>query len=113
MNAYDDLSAARQEISRLSKKVAALGAPSRDMTLLHPIAANAFQELAIDLQNQFEAGSTPTPFRAFEGYRSPSRQLALLQAVPPVTKARPWRSAHQYGLAVDFVPYVPSGGIYV
>lgn len=38
---------------------------------------------------------------AFEGYRHPIRQYHLL-TVDKTTKARPWQSAHQYGLAVDF-----------
>lgn len=40
-------------------------------------------------------------FEAFEGYRSPERQHYLF-ATGKSTKARPWQSAHQYGLAVDF-----------
>jgi len=40
-------------------------------------------------------------FKPFEGYRSPVRQMHLL-TVDKTTKAGPWESAHQYGLAVDF-----------
>ena len=40
-------------------------------------------------------------FEPFEGYRSPRRQEHLF-SVTKTTKARPWQSAHQYGLAVDF-----------
>ena len=40
-------------------------------------------------------------FKPFEGYRSPVRQMHLL-TVDKTTKAGPWKSPHQYGLAVDF-----------
>lgn len=39
--------------------------------------------------------------RPFEGFRSPMRQHHLF-SIGKVTKARPWQSSHQYGLAVDF-----------
>jgi hypothetical protein len=49
-------------------------------------------------------------FRLFEGYRSPQRQRELYaqgreNSEPIVTKAKPWLSYHQYGLAADFVLY--------
>lgn len=40
-------------------------------------------------------------FELFEGYRNPMRQHHLL-TVRKTTKARPWQSAHQYGLAADY-----------
>lgn len=40
-------------------------------------------------------------FEPFEGYRHPMRQLYLVEETKN-TKARPWQSAHQYGLALDF-----------
>ncbi|PYE93018.1 flagellum-specific peptidoglycan hydrolase FlgJ [Rhizobium sp. PP-F2F-G38] len=48
------------------------------------------------------------PFRIFETYRSPERQQSLYaqgRTAPGkrVTKAPPWTSYHQYGLAVDVV----------
>jgi peptidoglycan L-alanyl-D-glutamate endopeptidase CwlK len=44
----------------------------------------------------------------FEGYRSPRRQQLLYAQGrtlpgPVVTRALPWKSYHQYGLAADFV----------
>lgn len=39
----------------------------------------------------------------FEGWRHPLRQLKLYNQRPQVTKAGPWRSPHQYGLAWDAV----------
>ena len=44
------------------------------------------------------------PIEAFETYRSPERQARLFKKRPRVTRARPWRSYHQYGCSVDFVP---------
>src|SRR5689334_16310672 len=48
------------------------------------------------------------PFRIFEAFRSPQRQAFLYaqgrtRPGAIVTKARPWQSYHQYGLAADFV----------
>lgn len=63
---------------------------------LHPQAYMQFRELAANLQD--------TPFRAFETLRSAHDQaLAYLGGK---SKARAWYSAHQYGLAVDFVPLI-------
>ena len=40
-------------------------------------------------------------FEPFEGFRLPERQ-AYLRTVKKTTKAGPWQSAHQFGMAVDF-----------
>ncbi len=50
------------------------------------------------------------PFRLFEGFRSPQRQQHLYSQgrTRPgsiVSRARPWQSFHQYGVAGDFVLY--------
>ena len=49
-------------------------------------------------------------FEPFEGLRLPDRQ-DYLRTVMKTTKAGPWQSAHQYGLAVDFavVSYLRRG----
>lgn len=75
-----------------------------DMTFVHPKAHLAFSNLAAQLQDDHERGLTATLFMPFETYRTPYRQ-ALLIAEGDNTRAGPWRSAHQYGLAIDFVPY--------
>lgn len=49
-------------------------------------------------------------FKLFEGYRSPERQAELRRDHPKVTKAGPWQSAHQYGMAVDYVWWHPEHG---
>lgn len=73
---------------------------------LHPAARQPFQLLELRLEDGFRAGHTKTWFRPFEGYRTPLRQEHLLN-VEKTTKAGAWQSAHNYGLAVDFVPWDP------
>jgi peptidoglycan L-alanyl-D-glutamate endopeptidase CwlK len=73
-----------------------------DPACLHPI----FREKARELLDRLAAESIP--FRLFEGFRSPERQQYLYSQGrtwpgPIVTKALPWTSYHQYGLAGDFV----------
>lgn len=46
-------------------------------------------------------GKRQLPFEMFEGHRSPERQALLYDKRPRVTRAKPWRSMHQYGLAAD------------
>ena len=53
------------------------------------------------LEQAYRSGASPTLFKPFEGYRDPQQQLALVKR--GVSKARPWQSAHNYGLAVDYV----------
>jgi peptidoglycan L-alanyl-D-glutamate endopeptidase CwlK len=77
-------------------------ARNADPSLLHPI----FREKAIQLLSQLAAEGIP--FRLFEGFRSPERQQYLYaqgrtSPGPIVTRALPWTSYHQYGLAGDFV----------
>lgn len=75
-----------------------------DLGLLHP----KFRAIATAMQHRLaldhKAGKTKTLFKVFETYRSPSRQRDLI--AKGVTKAGPYESAHQYGLAVDFVPVI-------
>ena len=70
---------------------------------LHPVNAEAFRETAAYLYNAFRAGQTKSLFHPFQAFRSPDQQAELLRRFPPVTAAGPWESAHNYGLAVDFV----------
>ena len=70
---------------------------------LHPKTRDAFRLLETRLRERWEAGLTPTLFKPFEGFRSNDRQEYLFR-VEKTTKARAWQSAHNYGLAVDFVP---------
>lgn len=74
----------------------------RDLLHLHP----AFRTKVLALHKQLAAEGLP--FQIFEGFRAPQRQQYLFdqgrtRPGPVVTHARPWSSAHQYGLAADFV----------
>lgn len=78
-----------------------------DTTALH----SAFREIAQQLQDELNAAGIP--LYPYETVRSPFRQ-AELYAIgrqtgvrgKTVTRAQPWQSFHQYGLAVDFVFHV-------
>lgn len=61
--------------------------------------------LAAVLEDQYRAKQIKTLFKPFEGHRTPERQNYLFH-VTKTTKARAWQSAHNYGLAVDYVPWV-------
>lgn len=82
----------------------------RDFELLHPVAKRAFVGLATTLQADYEAGRTPHLFVAFETYRTPQHQLLALKR--KASQAGSFWSAHQYGLAVDFVPFLKGRGFY-
>jgi peptidoglycan L-alanyl-D-glutamate endopeptidase CwlK len=71
---------------------------------VHPRVRGLFMGLSEDLHKGYSLGVIPVWFRPFEIYRTPTRQAELLRTGK--TKAGPWSSAHQYGLAIDFVPYV-------
>lgn len=77
---------------------------------LHPVCRGAFCLLQVRLLEAWARGAIGNRFLAFEGYRTPDRQDQLYgqgrtKPGQKVTKARAWESAHQFGLAVDFVPY--------
>jgi peptidoglycan L-alanyl-D-glutamate endopeptidase CwlK len=73
-----------------------------DPACLHPV----FRAKAAELLSRLAAENIP--FRLFEGFRPPERQQYLYaqgrtRPGPIVTRAQPWTSYHQYGLAGDFV----------
>lgn len=72
---------------------------------LHPKCRDVFGLLTARLAEGYEVGGIRTLFRPFEGYRTPQRQAHLLR-VEKTTKADAWQSAHNYGLAVDYVGWV-------
>ena len=76
----------------------------RDTALLHPKFRRLCEGLAQDLIRRYEAGETKTRFEIFETFRDPSRQLDLLKK--GATKAGIFQSAHNFGLAADFVAYI-------
>jgi peptidoglycan L-alanyl-D-glutamate endopeptidase CwlK len=75
---------------------------SEDLTFLHPAIRDHVAEVIRELNGEGH------PFQVFEAYRTPQRQAFLFaqgrtQPGDIVTKAQPWTSYHQYGLAVDIV----------
>lgn len=76
---------------------------SESLEDLHPAAYAQFVRLTELLADDFRAGRTKTLFRVFETYRSPEAQEQVY--INGTSKARAWQSAHQYGLAVDYVPW--------
>ena len=71
--------------------------------LVHPLAVKAFRSLQSELQGDYVRGDMPFEFRAFETYRTPQRQTLVKEA--GYSQACMFRSAHQLGLAIDFVPW--------
>ena len=72
------------------------------ITDLHPEVRGVFSALTEDLVLAYQANKTEFLIEPFEGLRSPDRQAHLL--TEGTTKVGPWKSAHNYGLAVDYVP---------
>ena len=85
----------------------------RELDALQTYFRRRVETLDAALQKGHQRGITKTQFAIFETYRTPLRQLQLFNSPKKVTKAPPWSSAHQYGLAVDFVPIVrvPVAGV--
>jgi len=65
-----------------------------------------FHKLSHNLTDGYRKGDTKTWFRPFETFRHPARQADLYDQEPPVTKLNAMLSPHQYGVAVDFVPWL-------
>lgn len=76
-----------------------------DLELLHPAVGMKFRELARSLEAAYATGRTKTLFMTFETYRTPHRQRFLNRTNPSATKASAFQSAHQFGMAVDFVAF--------
>lgn len=74
-----------------------------DFGLIHPLAAKSFRNLEAALRSAHVYGDIPFLFRPFETYRHPARQQAVYDRGN--SRALPYKSAHQFGLAVDFVPW--------
>ena len=74
----------------------------RDPRLLHPVVRERVLLLLGDAKDAFATRRLPCELELFETYRRPERQQWLLGQ--GTTKAAMWQSAHQFGLAADFVP---------
>lgn len=75
----------------------------RETSMMHPECQTAFRNLALKLQDDYKQGVTYTDFRIFETYRSPERQEECL--ANKTSKVGPWKSAHNWGFAADFVAF--------
>lgn len=74
-----------------------------NIEVLHKDAKAYFRKLvSATATSEFRVGKfSRARFAPYEGFRDPMRQHYLVTETK-ATKARPWESAHQYGLAVDF-----------
>lgn len=82
---------------------------NRNILDLHPLMRAKVQKLEGRLlEMEMLATSGAAGFKLFEGYRSPNRQIEVFNR--GTSKAKAWQSAHQYGLAVDYVWWDPADG---
>lgn len=86
--------------------MAELGVPTKvrervKWDLLHPKVVPGFVLLCNRLLDAKEAGVLTQFYLPFQGYRDPLEQINLLKS--KTSKAGPWQSAHNYGMAVDIV----------
>lgn len=72
----------------------------RSLQALHP----AMLPLANELANLM---AKDTILRVYETFRTPARQAHVLATA--ASHAKPWSSAHQYGLAMDFAGFRNGG----
>lgn len=84
-------------------------AHDRSLDSLHPVFRNLLTQKLIPSITELGL-----PLHVFESFRTPFRQADLYASGrvtdgPKRTNAMPWRSFHQYGLAVDFVFKTPDG----
>lgn len=75
----------------------------RDLSLIHPVARGQVDRLQARLL-ELHARHECVLFDVFETYRSPERQTFVQRTGN--SRARMYESAHQLGLAVDFVPKI-------
>lgn len=80
-----------------------------ELWALHPNFRKKIVRVIERLDIAFHDGRIAHEFRLFETYRDPVRQHALFLERPRVTQADAWQSAHNYGVACDFVGWVKGG----
>lgn len=86
------------------RQLAWLETRNDDMRWLNPRCKEAFIRLSAQLRRDYQEGIVKVLFAPFEVYRTPMRQQKLFELQKNVTGAQAYQSAHQFGLAVDFVP---------
>lgn len=74
------------------------------ITSLHPKFRPIATGIYEDLKRLHQAGKMEFAFEVFETLRLPARQEDAFAR--KTSKARAWESAHNVGLAADFVPYL-------
>lgn len=79
-----------------------------DWTLVHPKCIGGFILVGQRIIDAHRRGELTQLYLPFEGYRSPPQQIDLVRR--NVSKAMPWQSAHNYGMAVDFVGWNEKDG---
>lgn len=80
------------------------------LDLLVPVVRDRIRNLLVEVEGRYVRGQSQTRWQVFETYRSPARQLRL--RAMGATKAGPWQSGHQFGLAADIVPVDEEGRWY-
>ena len=83
-----------------------LAMPDGRLKWLDPRVRPTFVQLADTLVSDHRRELTKTLFKPFEAYRTPQRQQKLFDMRSGVTGAAAFQSAHNFGLAVDFVPRI-------
>lgn len=101
----------RDFITKYKVRLQELGVPSKvrnriDWELLHYKCQPGFLIVANRILDAFSNGELSQLYLAFDGYRAPQLQLDMVKR--NVSKALPWQSAHNYGMAVDFVGWNPA-----
>lgn len=107
-----DIEFCREEVNRLNlklKRIDPVFGVHRDLELLAPREYPKFVMLYNTMQRLFREKKTRSKFEVFETYRTPQRQRYLFKLPERVTKADAFESAHNFGLAADFVPRDPDG----
>ncbi len=99
-----ELALAKEELRRL-RNLDARTHVIRDTNYLHPSFRQIAKTIEARLARDYQHGKTKTQFKVFETYRDVRRQEYLFHYGNGVTKARGWESAHNFGFAVDFVPW--------
>lgn len=74
------------------------------ISALHPKMRPIAESVLEDLERLYQAKKTEFRFQIFETLRLAGRQADAL--ANGTSKAGPWQSAHNVGLAIDCVPYL-------
>lgn len=76
--------------------------------LLHPKVVGGFLLVANRIVEAYRRKELTQLYLPFDGFRSPLEQLTYVRQ--RTSKAMPWQSAHNYGMAVDFAGWNKAEG---